>query len=72
MIFRGAVWKYRERRQTDTLFKRREIALEQRHTGINAIRHPSGKCRAVASNRLNTQQRLVKTAEPHADDQYHR
>ena len=66
------MWKYRERRQADTLFERHEIALEHRHTGIDAIRHPSGEWCAVASNRFNTQQRLVKTAESHADDQHHR
>ena len=55
MIPLGAMRKGREWRQANTLFERREIALEQRHVGINAIRHPSGECRAVASNRLNTQ-----------------
>ena len=61
-----------EQRAMQSLLQRGDILLQSQHLRIYAIGHPACQCKTGGPDCLGCHQRMIQTAEAHADHQYHR
>src|SRR5205814_8227596 len=65
-------WHYAEQRTIEALLESTDVAVQMRHIGEDAIRHPARAAKSGSFDLPPREQGVIQAAEPHPDDEHYR